>query len=469
MDYSTAKAIRGRSLSSMITQKIRAGGGVGSSIGRSISEKMRARGTGIKEKFDPLNIAKFLTGGSNLAPAILGRLTGRKQSDINYFSGGRKTATQIGGSGALGKMQNTPTDSLSSLFTFIRQSYEQDLRMRETERTFQEEKSNEEQRRHNEFLKALKDYTSGATAVMVKPEKGGGFLDFLGTIKKMIADAVKTAIETVQKMFEWITELKVLRTFLPKLITFLGTPLTAFGLSLLGMASIAALAGALYYLIKKDTPPGEETEATAGLSPADAAMQTGGVVPGKRYTELDVENMAKERSVFNRMEDFKTKMRNMKRFGQTEDRLDKYLDEYAQSSDPVDSEAAKRLIAERQKAKYGAKESFRRSEIQSGNLSGGGSPASMSSGGGTGGSTPVQSTPMSPVSSAPMSSPVYGSSSENADLNMMGNVGNGASAAPIITSSVNNSSTEQPMPATASIRDSTDVLSRVMNQSAAYV
>ena len=466
MDYSTAKAIRGRSLSSMITQNIRAGGGVGSSIGRSISQKIRAKGVGIKEKFDPLNIVKFLTGGSNLGPAIFGRLTGRKQSDINYFSGGRKTATQIGGSGALGRMQNTPTDSLSSLFTFIRQSYEQDLRMRETERTFQEEKSNEEQRRHNEFLKALKAYTSG-TAVMVKTEKESvGFLD---TIKKMIADAIKTAIETVQKMFEWITELKVLRSFLPKLITFLGTPLTPFGLSLLGLTGIAALAGALYYLIRKDTPPGEETEATAGLKPAEAAMQTGGVVPDKRYTELDVEQMAKERSVFNRVQDFKTKMRNMKALGQSEDRLDKYLDEYAQSSDPVDSEAAKRIIAERQKAKYGAKESFRRSEIQSGNLSGGGSPASMSSGGGTGGSTPVQSTPMSPVSSAPMSSPVYGSSSENADLNMMGNVGNGAPATPIITSSVNNSSTEQPMPATASIRDSTDVLSRVMNQSAAYV
>lgn len=466
MDYSTAKAIRGRSLSSMITQNIRAGGGVGSSIGRSISQKMRAKGVGIKEKFDPLNIVKFLTGGSNLGPAIFGRLTGRKQSDINYFSGGRKTATQIGGSGALGRMQNTPTDSLSSLFTFIRQSYEQDLRMRETERTFQEEKSNEEQRRHNEFLKALKDYTSG-TASMVKTEKESvGFLD---TIKKMIADAIKTAIETVQKMFEWITELKVLRSFLPKLITFLGTPLTPFGLSLLGLTGVAALAGLLYYMIRKDTPPGEETEATAGLTPSEAAMQTGGVVPDKRYTELDVEQMAKERSVFNRMQDFKTNMRNMKAVGQSEDRLDKYLDEYAKSSDPVDSEAAKRLIAERQKAKYGAKESFRRSEIQSGNLSGGGSPASMSPGGGTGGSTPVQSTPMSPVSSAPMSSPVYGSSSENADLNMMGNVGNVAPAAPIVTNSVNNSSTEQPMPATASIRDSTDILSRVMSQSVAYV
>jgi hypothetical protein len=101
MDYGTAKSIRGRSLSSMVTQRIRSGGGVGSSIRSAISQKMRARMTGIKEKFDPMNVAKFLTGGSNLAPAILGRLTGRSQRDINYFSGGRKTATRVGKSSML--------------------------------------------------------------------------------------------------------------------------------------------------------------------------------------------------------------------------------------------------------------------------------------------------------------------------------------------------------------------------------
>lgn len=77
MDYQVAKNIRGRSLSSLITNKITSGSSVSSAIGRTVTEKMRAAGTGIIQKFDPLNIAKFVTGGSKLAPAVLGRITGR--------------------------------------------------------------------------------------------------------------------------------------------------------------------------------------------------------------------------------------------------------------------------------------------------------------------------------------------------------------------------------------------------------
>lgn len=86
MDYQKAKDIRGKSLSSLITDKIVSGEGVMSSIRQSMSEKSKARATGFKESFDPLNIVKKLTGGSRLAPAILGRLTGRSPEAIKYFS-----------------------------------------------------------------------------------------------------------------------------------------------------------------------------------------------------------------------------------------------------------------------------------------------------------------------------------------------------------------------------------------------
>lgn len=464
MDYSTAKAIRGRSLSSMITQKIRAGGGVGSSIGRSISQKIRAKGVGIKEKFDPLNIAKFLTGGSNLAPAILGRLTGRKQSDINYFSGGRKTATQIGGSGALGRMQNTPTDSLSSLFTFIRQSYEQDLRMRETERTFQEEKSNEEQRRHNEFLKALKDYTSGATAVMVKPEKeGGGLLDFINSLFEKLISPFKWLLENKQILFN------ILRLFTGPLA----------GILLAGSA-IVWLADQLKTYLRENVAnqnvispeeavkllqsPGAYREmekfggreallkiAKEGHIEAAKILATGDMkkindAGGKEFLEAVVARGAVPIPENLQMAD---------------------LSQFAEQGPkrPKGSGSAIKSNQENWDKKWSKvydPETGRRLDLLS-------SPGSASPAGGSSSSTSPAGQNMSQVPAAPMSSPVYGSSSENADLNMMGNVGNGAPAAPIVTNSVNNSSTEQPMPATASIRDSTDVLSRVMNQSAAYV
>ena len=67
MEYRVAKNIRGRSLSSLITERITEGSGVGSAIGRSVTQKLKATGTGIIEKFDPLNLIKFATGGSRLA------------------------------------------------------------------------------------------------------------------------------------------------------------------------------------------------------------------------------------------------------------------------------------------------------------------------------------------------------------------------------------------------------------------
>lgn len=466
MEYRTAKSIRGRSLSSMITERIVTGGGVGSSIKKAISQKMKAKVTGIKERFDPMNIAKFLTGGSNLAPAIVGRLTGRKKSDIDYFTGrGKRTATRIGGTGQLGKIgDGSSMDSIKSLFTLIKKSHEEDMKLRETERTFREERVNEEDRRHQEFLNALKEYT-GASATIIAPgkEKGGGLLDFLkriiGNTLREIRALISAAIAGVMKFFSWVSNLRVLSSIAPALAKFFATKL---GLSLLGLTSVAGLAGLLYYMIRSDTPPGEETAATAGLTPTEDAMQTAGFVPSKRFTPENVQTMADERSVVNRMEDFKKKMRNMKAFGRSEEMLDKYLDEYAQSSDPVDSEAAKRLIAQRQETRFGAKEKFRRSEIEKQNY--GISPMPMSAPSATGVVNSSSSIPMTPVMSTPSSSPVYSSSADNINLNMSQSMGEG-SAQPVITNSVTNTSTDQPMPATASTRDDTEIVERIFRQS----
>lgn len=100
MDYQKAKDIRGKSLSSLITDNIVSGGGIGSSISQALSDRSKARMTGIKETFDPLNIVKALTGGSRLAPALLGRLTGRSPEAIKYFTKDPKKRENVGGIGS---------------------------------------------------------------------------------------------------------------------------------------------------------------------------------------------------------------------------------------------------------------------------------------------------------------------------------------------------------------------------------
>jgi hypothetical protein len=96
MDYATGRAIRNKGLSGLITQNLlNPEMGIGQSFTTALSNRTKATVTGIKEAFDPLNIAKKLTGGSKLAPALLGRLTGRNKTTIQHFSG-RKSASASG-------------------------------------------------------------------------------------------------------------------------------------------------------------------------------------------------------------------------------------------------------------------------------------------------------------------------------------------------------------------------------------
>jgi hypothetical protein len=93
MDYAEGRAARNKGLSGLIVENLlNPEMGIGQSFSKALSDRTKATFTGIKEAFDPLNIAKKLTGGSRLAPALLGRLTGRNSSSIQYFSGRKKTA-----------------------------------------------------------------------------------------------------------------------------------------------------------------------------------------------------------------------------------------------------------------------------------------------------------------------------------------------------------------------------------------
>lgn len=90
MDYGRAKDIRQQGLFSLMTDRLSSGQGTGSSIKSAISDRTQATFTGIKEKFDPMNIAKVMTGGSKFAPALVGALMGRSKEDILHFTGKKR-------------------------------------------------------------------------------------------------------------------------------------------------------------------------------------------------------------------------------------------------------------------------------------------------------------------------------------------------------------------------------------------
>jgi hypothetical protein len=213
MEYAEAKRIRGKSFGTMLGENE---GGLGESLKAAISQKTQAKMTGLKEKFDPMNIAKFMTGGSNWAPALLGKLTGRKQSSIDYFSGvkrrGRGTAEKLG---AVGSGGGDFLGILQSIESLLHTTREEDKLKSEEENNFAEEKALEKERRHKELIEALTG----------KPYK-----------EKVVPTAIKE--DEPSTLFNG-SDLSLLR----KILGWFGGPV---GLALLGVATMAAFFGLLY-------------------------------------------------------------------------------------------------------------------------------------------------------------------------------------------------------------------------------
>ena len=181
MKYQKAKDIRGTSFGDLMTKKMVAGGGIGESLGATISDKTKAKMTGIKESFDPLNMAKFMTGGSSLGPALLGKILGRSKSDMKYFSG--LSRKRKGTASKLGPLEGDDNDFASILYnieSLLKESLDDDESQRQKENNFAEEREAERLRRHKELIEAItgKTYSEKATATkMEEDEKGGSLLD----------------------------------------------------------------------------------------------------------------------------------------------------------------------------------------------------------------------------------------------------------------------------------------------------
>lgn len=161
MDYGKAEGIRKKGLAGLITENLVEGKGIASSFGSAISDRTKATITGIQEKFDPLNIAKKLTGGSNLAPALLGRLTGRKQSSIEYFAGKKSKSS---GKGSLGNVlkngyvsdgEETVTEALGMIYEELRLAEEDRKKLYEARKKEEKNSEDREIERNQAIIMAL--------------------------------------------------------------------------------------------------------------------------------------------------------------------------------------------------------------------------------------------------------------------------------------------------------------------------
>jgi hypothetical protein len=157
MDYQKAKNIRSKSFSDLITDKLVGGQGVGSSLRETISEKTKAKMTGIKETFDPMNIVKTMTFGSKLGPALYGKMMGRSKEDMKYFTdkktrGPNKNKTP----GQLDSQYNSmAVEALGLIYRLMLRNLDDEKLRKEQEQSSIEERDSEEERRNQELVKAL--------------------------------------------------------------------------------------------------------------------------------------------------------------------------------------------------------------------------------------------------------------------------------------------------------------------------
>lgn len=203
MSYQMAARLKNQSLGSVIADQLISGEGYGSSIGKAIGLKTQARVTRLKAKFDPLNIAKFMTGGSRLGPAILGKMLGRSRKDIEYFTGRARpvsTTTKIGKLEKDGGGDSSGMDGmLNKIYDFMKQNREEDIIDRQKKNNFAEERQMEAERtadrRHRDLLKVIenlkKDLVPVQTAEKVT-EQGSSIISDIADMKQ-IYDILKTS------------------------------------------------------------------------------------------------------------------------------------------------------------------------------------------------------------------------------------------------------------------------------------
>jgi hypothetical protein len=202
MNYQQAADTRKKSLFSTITDKLVDGQGIGSSVGGAISEKTQATIKGLKEKFDILNIAKTLTGGSNFAPALLGKLLRRKKEDIAYFAGAKNK--KIDGLSST-KTNEMATEVLGLIYREMLKTEEQ----RKIDFADVEEEKNKEIEaediRNKEIIAALTGRKKPTKKDKPSKRRSAGAVvdekDKTPTSKKtLISEALNRAISTVTKV-----------------------------------------------------------------------------------------------------------------------------------------------------------------------------------------------------------------------------------------------------------------------------
>lgn len=204
MNYYEAARIRKRGLGDLFADKISSGQGIGQAVRGTVSAKFGAMVKGVKEKFDPLAMARFMFFGNKTATSLFGKAIGAKKEDIDYFIGKKEqkqrtsfynnpflqqpepVAPRVVSSG--GSRKNRVI--LTKILRFMRKSREQELTHLETKVSYDQLNTLREEDRHKEIIELFIE----ATKAKDKAEKA-----MAREMKKREKDLAKREAEVAKK------------------------------------------------------------------------------------------------------------------------------------------------------------------------------------------------------------------------------------------------------------------------------
>jgi hypothetical protein len=242
MSYQEASRIRNSGLLSLIAKnKFQQGQSLGKSIKSAIGSKLKARVTGIKEIFDPLNLISSITGSGVIGKSIrtlAGRAMGKSDEDIQYFGGyARRNRTRTDNSrvsprngnstgikvekltralfnesvsdGQKRKMQKGDglAEIMAKIYNVFKNGSEEEKLHNELDRNFKKQKEKEKDKWNDELIKAITGSKRKKTAKTTATQASSGmgllsllallyeaFKIFKGVVDKMIKVAVEAAV-----------------------------------------------------------------------------------------------------------------------------------------------------------------------------------------------------------------------------------------------------------------------------------
>jgi hypothetical protein len=279
MDYRAAARFRATKLSDLIAEEMLAGNrGLFEASKKAISAKARARITGVKQKFDPLNIASAILGRSRLGTTLVGKMFGRSAEDITYFAGDRGIGARpirkfryknplitsiSSGDTTTTKRNDGLANIFGKIYNTMMKNREERKKLKEIESNFKEERLAEDERRHQELIDAI---VKGRIPSAQPTEKKKSLLDDLlkmfDTLKDMFGKFSKWVVESLGKVGAKLGE-NLLKMLSSDLAPFLGIQ--------------AAVAAAQVYFVGKETEKAAEAAKIGDIAATTEAERRVGV------------------------------------------------------------------------------------------------------------------------------------------------------------------------------------------------